>query len=75
MRCDAKCQQFPDKPRMEEREVADNVEEERLKETGSDKESLRGVLERKAEGDSWGSQGKIRELRSTGITAKREADR
>lgn len=32
-----------------EREVADNVEEERLKEADSDKESLRGVLERKRE--------------------------
>lgn len=32
-----------------ERKVADNVEEERLKEADSDKESLRGVLERKRE--------------------------
>lgn len=32
-----------------EREVADNVEDERLKEADSDKESLLGVLERKRE--------------------------
>lgn len=42
MRCDAKCQQFPDKPRTGERKAADNVEEGRLKEADSDKESLCG---------------------------------
>lgn len=67
---------------MGEREVADNVEEERLKETGSDKESLCGVLERKAERHRRAKRryerdkrGERRELGSRRFTGEREGDR